>query len=261
MKEVDSYMWTRSELKNSAKKALKGTFLISVLVIILYSILTGGENSNLTLKLGEDATRELEARNEMLNYSIGENYFDNLISYPLTTFFLLFGAMASFLSFLYQIFVAAPLSIGLSRYFIVNRRSPEENTPLNLFDSFRSGHYLNGVVVIFLQNLFIFLHFLLLIIPGIIKTFKLYMVPYIMADHPDMHYKDAFSLSTEMTQGHKMDIFVLELSFIGWYLLAMLTLGLAAPLVSTYRKATVTELYEVLKNPKEHSEVAPPGYF
>jgi uncharacterized membrane protein len=87
------------------------------------------------------------------------------------------------------------------------------------------------------------------------------MVSYIMADHPDMHYKDAFALSTEMTDGHKMNIFVLELSFIGWYLLSALTLGLATPLVSTYRKATITELYEVLKNPNERQEVAPPGYF
>lgn len=254
-------MWTRSELKNSAKKALKGTFLISILVIILYTILTGGESSNLTFKFGEDATREMELRNGILGYTINEDYYDNLISYPLGTFFLFFGALGGLLSYLYQVFVAAPLGIGLARYFIVNRRAPEENTPLNLFDTFRSGHYLNGVVVIFLQNLFIFLHFLLLIIPGIIKAYKLYMVPYILADHPDMHYKEAFALSTEMTQGNKMNIFILELSFVGWYLLTLLTLGLAAPLVDTYRKATLTELYEILRRPEERTEVAPPGYF
>jgi len=254
-------MWTRSNLKDQAKKALKGTFLISVLVIVLYTLLTGGENSNLTLKLGEDATKEMEIRNGILGYSFGEDYFNNLISYPLATFFLIFGALAGFLAFLYQIFIGAPLSIGLSKYFLVNRRNPEDNTPLNLFDTFRSGNYLNGVVVVFLQNLFIFLHFLLLIIPGIIKVFKYYMVSFIMADHPDMHYKDAFALSTEMTDGHKMNIFVLELSFLGWYLLSALTLGLATPLVSTYRKATIAELYEVLNNPVERQEVAPPGYF
>ncbi|HSR03528.1 MAG TPA: DUF975 family protein [Proteiniclasticum sp.] len=254
-------MWTRSALKDQAKKSLKGTFLISVLVIILFILLTGGENSNLTLKLGEDATKEMEIRNGIFGYSFGEDYYNNIVSYPLTALFLLFGVFASIVSVLYQIFIAAPLNIGLSKYFLVNRRNPEDNTPLNLFDTFRSGNYLNGVVVLFLQNLFIFLHFLLLIIPGIIKVFKYYMVSFIMADHPDMHYKDALALSTEMTDGHKMNIFVLELSFIGWYLLSALTLGLATPLVSTYRKATITELYEVLKNPNERQEVAPPGYF
>ena len=254
-------MWTRSNLKNNAKKALKGTFLVSVLVIILYTVLTGGESNNLTLKLGDDATNNMEIRNEILGNTFINDYFDQFISYPLTTLFLLFGALAGFISFLYQVFVASPLNIGLSKYFLTNKRTPEENSPLHLFDPFRSGHYLNGVGVLFLQNLFILLYLLLLIIPGIIKAFQLYMVSFIMAEHPDMHYKDAFRISTEMTHGHKMNIFILELSFIGWYLLSMLTLGLMVPLVSTYRKATITELYEVLKNPNQHSETAPLGYF
>lgn len=253
-------MWTRSELKSRAKEALKGTFWISVLVVVLFLIITGGENSNLTLKLGEDATREMDVGTGILEYNLDTDYLQRYIGIPLTTFFVLFGALAGIVSALWSIFIAAPLSTGLSKYFLVNRRDKGENTPLNLFYAFRSGAYMNVVRVSFLQTLFIFLHFLLLIIPGIIKFFAYYMVPWILADDPSMHYKDALALSAKMTQGHKMDIFVLELSFIGWYLLTLLTLGLAAPLVTTYRYATIAELYEHMKHGEAAQETSP-DYF
>lgn len=253
-------MWTRSELKSRAKEALKGTFWISVLVVVLFLIITGGENSNLTLKLGEDATREMEVGTGIFGYNMDVDYLQRMVGLPLTTFFVLFGALAGLVSVLWSIFIAAPLSTGLSKYFLVNKRNKGENTPLNLFYPFRSGSYMNVVLVTFMQTLFIFLHFLLLIIPGIIKFFAYYMVPWILADDPSMHYKDALALSSEMTHGHKMDIFVLELSFIGWYLLTILSFGLAAPLVTTYRYATVAELYEHMKHGETVLETSP-DYF
>ncbi|WP_312653565.1 DUF975 family protein [Proteiniclasticum sp.] len=250
-------MWTRSELKSRAKQALKGTFWISVLVVILFLILTGGENSNLTLKLGEDATREMEVGTGIFGYNFDTDSLQEIVALPLTAFMVLFGALAGLVSILWSIFISMPLNMGMSKYFLTNRRNKGENTPLNLFFPFRSGYYMNVVVVTFMQTLFIFLHFLLLIIPGIIKIFAYYMVPWILADDPSISYKDALALSSEMTKGHKMDIFVLELSFIGWYLLTFLSLGLLAPLVTTYRYATIAELYEHLKQGKIQPETSP----
>lgn len=254
-------MWTRSDLKSRAKAALKGTFLISVLVFVIYALLTGGDSSNFTLKLGENATKNINVDTGVFGYEYDMDYFTKVISYPMQSLYVLFGTLAVTVSVFWSIFVSAPLTTGLSKYFLVNRRNKEDNNLANLFYPFKSGHYLNIVIVTFLQGIFIFLHFLLLIIPGIIKIFAYSMVPWILADDPSKNYKEVLALSTEMTQGHKMQIFILEVSFTGWYLLTILTLGLAAPLVSTYRQATMAELYETLKGGKENIQYAPGEYF
>jgi uncharacterized membrane protein len=99
-----------------------------------------------------------------------------------------------------------------------------------------------------LSKIFIFLWSLLLIIPGIIKSYAYRMVPYILADNPNIGAEKAIELSNEMTRGHKFDMFVLDLSFIGWYLLGTLALGIGVFLVMPYDNATNAELYLVLRN-------------
>jgi uncharacterized membrane protein len=88
---------------------------------------------------------------------------------------------------------------------------------------------------------------LLLIIPGIVKSYAYSMVPYILADNPNIGYSRAVELSNQMTEGHKFDIFVLELSFIGWYLLGMLLIFVGMLFVRPYEDATKAELYIVLR--------------
>ena len=74
------------------------------------------------------------------------------------------------------------------------------------------------------------------------------MVPYLLADCPQMSRKDAFRISKEMMQGQKMDAFILDLSFIGWHLLSAVTCGLAEIFyVSPYVNATNAELFLALK--------------
>jgi uncharacterized membrane protein len=74
------------------------------------------------------------------------------------------------------------------------------------------------------------------------------MVPYILADNPNIGSKRAIELSRNMTMGHKWDMFVLDLSFIGWYLLGLLALGVGILFVMPYENATNAELYLVLRN-------------
>jgi uncharacterized membrane protein len=89
----------------------------------------------------------------------------------------------------------------------------------------------------FLQGLFTFLWSLLLFIPGIIKSYAYSQAMFILADCPDIGAREALRLSEEMMKGHKMELFVLELSFLGWHLLGIVTCGLsyiyAAPYMST----------------------------
>jgi uncharacterized membrane protein len=73
------------------------------------------------------------------------------------------------------------------------------------------------------------------------------MVPYILADNPNIGVEKAISLSTEMTMGHKLDMFVLDLSFLGWYLLGTLAFGIGIFFVMPYDNATKAELYLSLR--------------
>lgn len=101
-----------------------------------------------------------------------------------------------------------------------------------------------------LVSIFTILWSLLFVIPGIIKAYSYAMTFYILADHPEMSAKDAIKTSQVMMDGHKMDLFVLELSFIGWYLLCIITFGIAALYVGPYVTASYAAFYEAIKDEK-----------
>ena len=101
-----------------------------------------------------------------------------------------------------------------------------------------------------LVSVFTILWSLLFVIPGIIKAYSYSMTFYILADHPEMSAKDAIRTSQVMMEGHKMDLFILELSFFGWYLLCGITFGLAALYVGPYVSASHAMFYETIKNEK-----------
>ena len=110
------------------------------------------------------------------------------------------------------------------------------------------NNYMNVVGVTFLQNLFIFLWSLLLIVPGIVKAYQYRMIPYLLAEDPNLSFSEAKRLSTEMMDGEKWDAFVLDLSFILWEILAVITFNLAGIFwVKPYMEYTNVELYKVLR--------------
>ncbi len=114
--------------------------------------------------------------------------------------------------------------------------------------AFQNGMYGKTVLTLFLRKLFIGLWTLLLIVPGIVKSYEYRMVPYLLADDPNMTRQDAFRLSKELMYGQKWDTFVLDLSFIGWSLLSVCTCGLLAIFyVNPYVQATNAELFLELK--------------
>ena len=92
-----------------------------------------------------------------------------------------------------------------------------------------------------------FLWFLLLIIPGIVAAYAYSMVPYILGDNPNIGYRRALQLSTEMTRGHKFHMFLLDLSFLGWLLLGVLALFIGVLFVMPYINASQAELYLMLR--------------
>ena len=141
-----------------------------------------------------------------------------------------------------KVFVGNLLKMGGYRFFILNQTAqPGIGT---LLDGFRSGHYVNIVLTMFLRDLFTTLWSLLFVVPGIVKHYEYLMVPYIIAENPAMDYKEAFQISKQMMDGEKMEAFIMDLSFLGWYLLSAVTCGLLAIFyVNPYVQASFAEMY------------------
>ena len=141
-----------------------------------------------------------------------------------------------------KVFVGNLLKMGGYRFFILNQTAqPGIGT---LLDGFRSGHYVNIVLTMFLRDLFTALWSLLLVVPGIVKHYEYLMVPYIIAENPAMDYKEAFQISKQMMDGEKMEAFIMDLSFQGWNLLSAVTCGLLAIFyVNPYVQASFAEMY------------------
>jgi uncharacterized membrane protein len=94
------------------------------------------------------------------------------------------------------------------------------------------------------MTLFTVLWTWLFIIPGIVKSYAYFATPYILAESKDVEFREALKLSMRMTNGYKMKLFVTHLSFIGWYLLGMLTFGILLILyVAPYMQATMAGWY------------------
>ena len=145
---------------------------------------------------------------------------------------------------LVDVFIINPLEVGCRRFFIRNLNEPAQIGNIGYgFDN----NYRNVAKTMFFRDLFTVLWSLLFIIPGIVKAYEYMMIPYLLADNPQMTKEQAFAESKRMMQGQKWKAFVLDLSFIGWYILSGLTLGILAIFyVSPYVNATHAALYEAL---------------
>lgn len=145
---------------------------------------------------------------------------------------------------------------AVSRRVFLESRIYEKVTVQRMFVFLRVKRWRNVSVVMFMKSL---LHTLwcLTIVGGIIKRYSYYMVPYIVAENPDIRWKDAITLSRKMMAGHKMECFLYELSFVPWMLLGGLTLGIVNLFyVNPYKVATYSEYYAQLRALAKKQEIA-----
>lgn len=119
-----------------------------------------------------------------------------------------------------------------------------DGQPAELKDLFSQFHrFGDGFCLSLLQGLYIFLWSLLFIIPGIVAGYRYAMAPFIMVEHPDMTASEAINASKQMMDGHKAELFFLDLSFIGWALLSVLTLGIGSLWLNPYMSAAYAAFY------------------
>lgn len=156
----------------------------------------------------------------------------------------------------YGIIVAALSSIGVGGFFVglftygimvafLNMTRKDKLEFTDLFSGFNNFGTVFGATI--LKAIYTALWTLLLFIPGLVKSYSYAMTEYILADEPWLKCNEAITKSRKMMHGHKMELFILELSFIGWILLCALTLGILTFYVTPYMLTTRAKFYENLK--------------
>lgn len=202
---------TRKELKEKAKNSLKGKWTETIKIILL-------------------------------NFAI---YF--LAGFVLGIIEVIFNInndIREILSDILSLVVGSLLTLGLISYFskIAKGQTP---TYKELFS--KTNMFKTVLLVTILVGIYTTLWSLLLIIPGIIAAISYSQVHYILLDEPTIKANDAIKKSKELMNGHKMDYFVLCLSFLGWIILSCFTLGIGLLWLIPYMQVTLINFYESIK--------------
>ena len=141
--------------------------------------------------------------------------------------------------------ITGPLAYGLCYIFLKQYRDGEKMNMGDLFSGFSSDFGQNFLIGL-MSTIFVLLWSLLLVFPGIIKYYAYSLAYYIKADHPDYDWRQCINASKEMMRGHKWELFVLDLSFLGWYIVGSLLFGIGTLWVVPYHTAAQTIFYENL---------------
>ena len=190
----------RQEIKLQAKQRLKENKWNMVIVCLIYSILTGIISGNMGPKVTYNITDAGEVITNIQNNT----------------------GVSSIMSLL-TIFVLLPFGIGVIKFF---RNNIYQNENVETIKDGFTINYFNNVITMAISTIIITISTVFFIIPGIILGLGFTLVPYILIDSPQLGVGDTLKLSWEKMRGHKMDYFILQLSFIGWILLSILTLGI-----------------------------------
>lgn len=216
-------MWNRQEVKQRAKVIMKRNYWKMFVVSLLATILTG-EGASVANSVKD---------------SVSDGMTPNVQGILLTI-----GSVLGILGIVYVIFIGNVIRVGKNSYYIKNHN---ENPALGeIFSAFK-GNYINVVKIMLIMNIKVILWSLLFVIPGIIKELEYSMIPYILAENPNISTSEAFAQSKQMTTGQKMDLFILGLSFLGWLILGAICCGIGTLFVNPYIEATYAEVYYDLK--------------
>ncbi len=215
----------RIDLKEKAKVAFKANYSSSVIAALVLTVLTAalvGTNVNVDL-----------------------NNADADVSATIAGA----GSVIALVFSLINVFVFNPLKVGGYLFF---KKNSQEKADLNELIYAFKNNYANSLVTTLLTDVFTFLWTLLFIIPGIVKSYSYAMVPFLIADNPDLQPMEVIKKSKQMMDGYKWQAFVLDLSFLGWEILSLLTVGILGLFyVNPYYYQTKAGLYEFLKDQEE----------
>ena len=276
--------FNRISLKTRAKKILRKNWGWAILVTLILTLVTPTVSSSFVsselrdslnlnrntqiIQNDQDVDIDVNNRIQLYNYRpdiILKRYKEEADSmvrsimpgYPGSSWGLFVAALmfAFFFAFVLKVFVLNPIHVGCMKWYLRNRTESKPKMRA-VVETFAEG-YIRIVAIMFLRDLFTVLWALLLIVPGIIKSYEYRMIPYLLAENPELSVSEAFGMTKKIMDGNKMDTFVLDLSFFPWILLAAMTCGiLSVVYVAPYMALTNTELYVCLCQGKERYETS-----
>lgn len=277
-------MWTRKELKQRAKDALKRNYWRIVLVTTLVMFLGGGLSYSFSTShakagsiIASDATQEpgnvedgFDEQGGVLNGSEQDDVNQmikaadeaseemeykekvilgvSIVIFVLIFTLILFAVTFAFIELLYN-----PFYVGVQRFLL---KSIDDTAQVKEIVYGFDHSYKNIVRTMFHRDIRVFLWTLLLVVPGIYKKYQYRMVSYILSEHPEMNYKEALQKSKDMMKGEKWNAFVLDFSFILWNMLCIITCGIAGVFyVAPYEELTNAALYRALEKGGSDHEI------
>lgn len=175
--------------------------------------------------------------------SLSGGWLKAILFYILYT--VLFGAMSS--TFILVLLFGGPITVGLNLFFLRAVRK-ENHSYGDLFEPIGKGDWGRTALMFILKSIFTVLWSLFFILPGIVKTYSYAMSEFIMIDNRQCSATEAITLSRKLMKGKKWKLFCLDLSFIGWALLSILTLGFLMLFVAPYHTAARAAFYNDIKN-------------
>ena len=275
-------MWNRAELKGKAKFSFKRNYWKSVLISLLLALIVGGGGTgagSFSRGLSDGVSGSDESYTDDYDYNDGDyddDSYDDESEYDIIrdfsngfaegfqdgashghsgtafaalaifgiTFIIIFLILMSVVILL-DVFICNPIEVGCKRFYV---RNLNESAQVGNVGFAFDNHYKNITKTMFFRDLYTILLTMLFIIPGIVKSYEYQMIPYLLAENPQMSREQAFAESKRMMSGQKWRAFVLDLSFIGWNILSAITLGILGIFyVQPYMDATHAALYEALR--------------
>lgn len=153
------------------------------------------------------------------------------------------------------IILVGPMGIGLASVFLSLARGDGEVRLERMFTDGFSQQFGRNLLLGLLRGLFTALWSMLFVVPGIVKHYAYSMSFYIAAEHPEYTWNQCMDASKRMTAGHKGELFVLDLSFIGWFFVGALCLGVGSLWVTPYYNASWANYYDALRTLDEGATV------
>ena len=208
-----------------------------------------------------------EARNLLGNSIFGEQWLYMLLILFIQSLILGIGGGGSRYSYglttLVPLLLGGPLAIGVLRVVIAVVKGVDKKASFEKLFSGFDDTFIKSFLHNLIKSLFLLLWFLLFVIPGIIKSYSYALSYYYQNDDMELDPTDCITKSKEVMVGHKMDLFILDLSFLGWYLLGALCLGVGIFFVMPYhitaRTIFLLEIYEQNKLPKKEKPQEEPA--
>lgn len=220
-----------ADYRRIAREKLQNKWPIAIGIGMLASILGG-------LLIGNDFFAQLEFnyKNEDAK-DAGEYLITLFASHGLTI------GITSMLNLVHFI-LGGVIQLGYAKFLLKqhDQQDPQANDLFSYFD-----HFGTGFCQLLLRNIYTALWSLLFVIPGIVASYRYAMTPYILAENPELTASEAIYISKEMMYGHKWELFCLDMSFFGWYLLCGLTGNLGYIALNPYTNAARTVFYRQLQ--------------